>query len=229
MNADEMPTATFAKKTSPPPPVASAWRFLICTTDGSQQAYVVDTNLDANGNSVAQVVYPLSMATGCTFPEANSQQELGPTAVASTIYFGGVLPIAPARDNFKFTITQGGVTATYSALCVFQSTGGCDGSIDDSSTAFVDGSEYLWNALYPPGGETYTGLLNGVTATITLTQAPDSQTVMGTHQDGVETYSLSRQAYGDSVLVTSQTGGAKDHQLFYLRRRVDWPSVLLRL
>jgi hypothetical protein len=185
------------------------WRFLICTTDGSEQAYIIDTNLDVNGNSVAEVVYPLSMATGCTFPEANSQQELGPTAVASTIYFGGVLPIAPVGDNFKFTITQGGTTATDSAECVFQSSGGCDGNIDGSSTAYVLGNEYLWNALYPPGEETYTGLLNGVNATITLTQAPDSQTVTGTYRDGVESYSFTGQAYGDSVLVTWQTGGAK--------------------
>jgi hypothetical protein len=81
------------------------WRFLVCSTDGSQQAYVIDTNLDVNGNSVAEVVYPLSMTTGCTFPDANSQQELGPTALASGVYFGGVLPIAPVGDNFKFTIT----------------------------------------------------------------------------------------------------------------------------
>ena len=72
----------------------------------------------------------------------------------------------------------------------------------------------LWNALYPPGGETYTGLVNGVNATITLAQAPDSQTVMGTYQDGVESYSFTGQAYGDSVLVTSQTGGAKTINYF---------------
>jgi hypothetical protein len=114
------------------------------------------------------------------FPRTNPQQELGPTAVPSTIYFGGVLPIAPVGDNFKFTITQGGPTTVFSGECVFQP-GGCDGNIDGSSTAFVDGSEYLWNALYPPAGETYTGLLNGVNATITLTQAPNSQTIMGTY------------------------------------------------
>jgi hypothetical protein len=58
------------------------------------------------------------------------------------------------------------------------------------------------------------GLLNGVNASVTLTQAPNSQTVMGTYQDGVESYSFIGQAYGFSVLVTSQTGGAKTVNYF---------------
>jgi hypothetical protein len=51
--------------------------------------------------------------------------------------------------------------------------------------------------------------LNGVNATVTLTQAPNSQTVIGTYQDGIESYSFTGQGYGASVLITSQTGGAK--------------------
>jgi hypothetical protein len=46
-------------------------------------------------------------------------------------------------------------------------------------------------------------------ATITLTQAPNSQTVIGTYQDGIESYSFTGNGYGDSVLITSQTGGTK--------------------
>jgi hypothetical protein len=68
--------------------------------------------------------------------------------VASTIYFGGVLPIAPVGDNFKFTITQGGTTATYSALCVFDPTGGCEGNIDGSTVAFVGTGMNIYGTPY---------------------------------------------------------------------------------
>ena len=54
-----------------------------------------------------------------------------------------------------------------------------------------------------------TGLLSGVNATVALTQDPNSQTVMGTYQDGVESYTFTGQASGFSALVTSQSGGAK--------------------
>jgi hypothetical protein len=75
-----------------------------------------------------EIVQP---ATGCTFPEANSQQGLGPTAVASSIYFGGVLPIAPVGDNFKFTITQGGTTASYSSRACLTQPGDARGTSTD--------------------------------------------------------------------------------------------------
>jgi hypothetical protein len=37
--------------------------------------------------------------------------------------------------------------------------------------------------------------------------APNSQTVMGTYQDGIDSYSFTGKAFGFSVLVTSQIGG----------------------
>lgn len=62
-----------------------------------------------------------------------------------------------------------------------------------------------------------------------LTQAPNSQMVMGTYQDGIESYSFTGQGYGFSVLITSQTGGAKLINYFAFDGGPDCPGVLLWL
>jgi hypothetical protein len=164
------------------------WRFNLCSQTG--QSYEVETNLDANGNSTSEVVFPILEENGCSVPGEFAQPWLTPSEVtSSSSYLDG---------NFTFSIRQNRKTSIYSGICTANGAGACSGSLSDGSA--LTGEEF--GPIAPQG---YSGISNGSQATLTLI-SDTNQVLTASYEDGSGTYQLQAQQYGGTFLVTLQAG-----------------------
>ena len=124
LNADESPAVSFQAASGPQ--TAQQWRFAACATDGTP-GYIIDTSLQPNGESTANVVY--EFPSGC--PQSLPWQSGGSIMSADGLNIGSsqqnstVSFLAPF---FTLILAAGAQTEIYNGNCQV-STMACLGTV----------------------------------------------------------------------------------------------------